>query len=128
MEDFQFSSPFSYVKHINFLDTTEFNQTMPTYINIVRHPVDRIISWYYYTRAPWYLVNDKKRTATNGTGVDGVGSVDGVELSAEDERRKLKERMPSMKMLKTSLADCVTNEISECVYRKGNLFKLCNHF
>lgn len=26
----------------------------PIYINFVREPVQRIISWYYYIRAPWY--------------------------------------------------------------------------
>ncbi len=39
------SRPFSYVKHINFLDLAELNYTNPIYINFVRDPVDRIISW-----------------------------------------------------------------------------------
>ena len=44
------TKPYSYVKHINFIDFTEFNLTQPIYVNFVRDPVDRIISWYYYTR------------------------------------------------------------------------------
>ena len=30
---------------------------MPIYINIVRHPVDRVYAWYYYIRAPWYVID-----------------------------------------------------------------------
>merc|ERR1719400_375185 len=48
------SAPFSYVKHLNFLNFEEFNQTNPIYINMVRHPVERVISWYYYARQNWY--------------------------------------------------------------------------
>ena len=42
--------PFSLTKHTNFLDFEEFNRTNPIYINIVRNPVERVISWYYYIR------------------------------------------------------------------------------
>ena len=27
---------------------------------MVRDPVERIISWYYYVRAPWYFVERKR--------------------------------------------------------------------
>jgi len=76
----QFNYPASYTKHIAFIDFEEleslrgnkkyakqfasFQYTFqrPIYINMVREPVDRIISWYYYTRAPWYIVEKE----TNG--------------------------------------------------------------
>ena len=27
---------------------------------MVRDPVERVISWYYYVRAPWYFVERKQ--------------------------------------------------------------------
>ncbi len=27
---------------------------------MVRDPVERVISWYYYVRAPWYFVERKR--------------------------------------------------------------------
>lgn len=29
-------------------------------MNVVRDPVERVISWYYYVRAPWYYVERKQ--------------------------------------------------------------------
>ena len=42
--------PIAFMKHMNFLDFEEFNKTTPIYINMIRHPIDRVISWYYYIR------------------------------------------------------------------------------
>ena len=37
-----------------------FNIAEPIYVNMVRDPVERVISWYYYVRAPWYFVERKR--------------------------------------------------------------------
>ena len=37
-----------------------FGLPMPIYVNMVRDPVERVISWYYYVRAPWYFVERKR--------------------------------------------------------------------
>merc|ERR1712106_40656 len=55
-----FQSPSVYVKHVCFTNFTKFNLDMPIYVNMVRVPVERVISWYYYVRAPWYFVERKR--------------------------------------------------------------------
>jgi len=49
-----------YVKHVCYTNFTKFNLDMPIYVNMVRDPVERVISWYYYVRAPWYFVERKR--------------------------------------------------------------------
>ncbi|KAK8376691.1 hypothetical protein O3P69_009952 [Scylla paramamosain] len=55
-----FRPPSVYVKHVCYINFTTFNITQPIYINMVRDPVERVISWYYYVRAPWYFVERKQ--------------------------------------------------------------------
>ncbi|XP_035784731.1 heparan sulfate 2-O-sulfotransferase pipe-like isoform X2 [Anopheles albimanus] len=52
--------PSVYVKHVCYTNFTRFGLPMPIYVNMVRDPVERIISWYYYVRAPWYYVERKQ--------------------------------------------------------------------
>eukprot|EP00096_Caligus_rogercresseyi_P013506 TRINITY_DN613_c0_g1_i5.p1 TRINITY_DN613_c0_g1~~TRINITY_DN613_c0_g1_i5.p1 ORF type:complete len:362 (+),score=70.11 TRINITY_DN613_c0_g1_i5:37-1122(+) len=55
-----FEPPSVYVKHTCFVDFPKYNLPMPIYVNMVRDPVERVISWYYYVRAPWYFVERKR--------------------------------------------------------------------
>ena len=55
-----FEPPSVYVKHVCFVNFTQFDMEMPIYVNLVRDPVERVISWYYYVRAPWYFVERKR--------------------------------------------------------------------
>ncbi|XP_020709058.1 heparan sulfate 2-O-sulfotransferase pipe isoform X2 [Athalia rosae] len=55
-----YSEPSVYIKHVCFTNFTEFNLPEPIYVNLVRDPVERVISWYYYVRAPWYYVERKQ--------------------------------------------------------------------
>jgi len=56
----KFSPPSVYVKHVCFSNFSKFHLDMPIYVNMVRDPVERVISWYYYVRAPWYFVERKR--------------------------------------------------------------------
>ncbi|XP_054169239.1 uronyl 2-sulfotransferase-like, partial [Oppia nitens] len=47
----QYSAPFSYDRHIYFINFELYNvSNIPIYINIIREPVERVISSYYYRR------------------------------------------------------------------------------
>ncbi|XP_042884941.1 uncharacterized protein LOC122261392 [Penaeus japonicus] len=52
LADWIFNRPFTarhfFFKHITYLNFTRFGYWEPTWINIVRHPVKRLISHYYY--------------------------------------------------------------------------------
>ena len=40
--------PYLFDRHVHMLNFTEFGYPQPTYINIVRDPVERFVSAYYY--------------------------------------------------------------------------------
>ncbi|EDW35292.1 GL20907, partial [Drosophila persimilis] len=39
-----------YIEHTNWIDFNAYNLPKPIFINMVRDPVERMISWYYYIR------------------------------------------------------------------------------
>ena len=43
---------------------------MPIYINMVRDPIEKAISWYYYIRSAPYLANVRKKIDPNGPSPD----------------------------------------------------------
>eukprot|EP00096_Caligus_rogercresseyi_P011298 TRINITY_DN4404_c0_g1_i1.p1 TRINITY_DN4404_c0_g1~~TRINITY_DN4404_c0_g1_i1.p1 ORF type:complete len:333 (+),score=63.69 TRINITY_DN4404_c0_g1_i1:29-1027(+) len=90
--------PYVYNKHFLFVNFEDFGEVNPIYINLVRHPVDRIISWYYYIRNPSYqfVANDEP-----------------IEFDA------LKSGGKAIGSLKRSFEDCVRKGIPECTYVKG---------
>ncbi|XP_055387147.1 heparan sulfate 2-O-sulfotransferase pipe-like [Condylostylus longicornis] len=51
--------PSVFIKHVCYTNFTKFNLPTPIYINVVRDPIERVISWFYYVRAPWYFVERK---------------------------------------------------------------------
>uniref|UniRef100_A0A1I8PRZ0 Heparan sulfate 2-O-sulfotransferase pipe n=1 Tax=Stomoxys calcitrans TaxID=35570 RepID=A0A1I8PRZ0_STOCA len=42
----------SYVEHINWVNFTKFDLPKPIYVNLVRHPIQKVMSAYYYIRHP----------------------------------------------------------------------------
>ncbi|XP_055912370.1 heparan sulfate 2-O-sulfotransferase pipe isoform X5 [Eupeodes corollae] len=53
--------PFAYSQHIAYVNFTKLQMPRPIYINLVRDPIERIISWHYYIRAPWYYEDLKRK-------------------------------------------------------------------
>ena len=96
--DNNITTPFTYTKHINFINFEEFNQTNPIYINFVRDPVDRVVSWYYYSRQSWWQM-----------------SYDEV-----NQKHTLKPKNHNPGLIKMSYEECVEKKLPECVYIPGN--------
>ncbi|KAK5642541.1 hypothetical protein RI129_008708 [Pyrocoelia pectoralis] len=88
-----YESPSVYIKHVCFTNFSEFGLPEPIYVNIVRDPVERVISWYYYIRAPWYYVERK--------------------LAFPDIP------LPDPKWLKKDFETCVLSNDRECKYLSG---------
>ena len=52
-----FSTPSVFAKHVAMVNFSKHGLPTPIYVNIVRDPVERVISWFYYSRAAWYIVD-----------------------------------------------------------------------
>ena len=93
---------------MHFLNTADFNTTNPIYINIVRHPIDRIVSWYYYARSLTYIIDVSGRLHHNFSKTEIIPRL-----------------LPDMKMMKTTFEKCATDNDRVCTYPIGmrNNFK-----
>ncbi|KAM7356283.1 heparan sulfate 2-O-sulfotransferase pipe [Cochliomyia hominivorax] len=94
-------TPYAYSKHFNYINFRKYNLPQPIYINMVRDPVERVISWFYYRRAPWTAVQTYKVT----------------------------HKFRTMNFYKKTYEQCVRQKDPECVYMEGANFEqtLANH-
>lgn len=79
--------------HNSFIFTFRFRRPQPIYVNLVRDPIERVISWFYYIRAPWYFVERKKAFP---------------DLP-----------LPDPNWLRKDFESCVLNSDPECIYNQG---------
>ena len=49
-------SPKVWVRHFNFFNSSMFGLPPLLWVNLVRDPVERVISYFYYRRAGWNIV------------------------------------------------------------------------
>ncbi|XP_058985297.1 heparan sulfate 2-O-sulfotransferase pipe isoform X4 [Musca domestica] len=80
--------------HVNFINFRRYDTSQPIYINLVRDPVERVISWFYYRRTPWSAVQNYRVT----------------------------KKFFDDKFYKKDYHDCVLNADPECVYEQGASF------
>ncbi|XP_039484997.1 heparan sulfate 2-O-sulfotransferase pipe-like [Drosophila santomea] len=85
-----------FASHVNFLNFTKHEQPRPIYVNMVRDPVERVISWYYYIRAPWVFVPGRRRN---------------------------NREMPNPKWVNTEFEQCVTSGEKVCTYIENSLLE-----
>ncbi|XP_036336971.1 heparan sulfate 2-O-sulfotransferase pipe-like [Rhagoletis pomonella] len=82
-----------FVSHVNYLNFTKYEKPRPIYVNMVRDPVERVISWYYYIRSPWIFV---------------------------PKRRKSQREMPNPQWVNTEFDQCVLRGDKVCTYIEGS--------
>jgi len=52
-------------KHVAWVDFAALGHPSPIYVNMVREPVERLVSWFYYIRAAWYILDRKQAFPNN---------------------------------------------------------------
>ncbi|XP_053954283.1 heparan sulfate 2-O-sulfotransferase pipe-like [Anastrepha ludens] len=90
-----YEEPHAHSAHVNYIDFREFDLPQPIYINMIRDPVERVISWFYYRRAPWTAV----------------------------QMYKLTKKFRNAQWYKKSFEDCVLQHDAECRYETGSKFQ-----
>ncbi|XP_061388103.1 heparan sulfate 2-O-sulfotransferase pipe-like [Musca vetustissima] len=85
-----------FVSHVNYINFTDYDAERPIYMNMVRDPVERVISWYYYVRSPWIFV---------------------------PKRRQSNRPMPNPKWANTEFDQCVLSKDKACTYIEGSEFE-----
>lgn len=80
----------AYMAHINYIDFKEFDLPKPIYINLVRDPVERVISWYFYARGSY--------------------------KNAIEYRKNPEKKMKSADWYKKNFNECVRSGDEECQY------------
>lgn len=94
-EIIDYDEPYAYSMHVNYIDFRQYDLPQPIYINMIRDPVERVISWFYYKRAPW--------TAA--------------------QMYKLTKKFLKPQWYKKSFEDCVLNGEIECRYEIDSKFQ-----
>ncbi|XP_041674287.1 heparan sulfate 2-O-sulfotransferase pipe isoform X7 [Drosophila eugracilis] len=79
-----------YIEHINWLDFDEFDLPKPIYINLVRDPVERVISWFFYARSSY--------------------------KNAIEYRKRPDQKIKPASWYKKNFNDCVKSGDPECQY------------
>lgn len=86
---------YAYSMHFNYINFRLYDLPQPIYINMVRDPVERVISWFHYIRTPWSAVQNFRVT----------------------------KRFRSTQFYKKRFEDCVRTGDPECLYREGDNFE-----
>ncbi|KAH8408062.1 hypothetical protein KR222_008437 [Zaprionus bogoriensis] len=91
------AKPHIYSQHIAYINFTRFHLPKPIYINLVRDPIERIISWHYYVRARWYYNDMKAKLGDSAIA------------------------MPSDEFLNLDLDTCVRNHDPHCTFEQNQM-------
>lgn len=86
---------YAFSMHVNYINFRLYDLPQPIYINMVRDPVERVISWFYYRRTPWIAV----------------------------QMYNLNKKFRPTKFYKKDFEQCVLEKEPECLYLQGADFE-----
>ncbi|XP_017072086.2 heparan sulfate 2-O-sulfotransferase pipe isoform X3 [Drosophila eugracilis] len=92
----------TYTKHVAYLDFDQLDEPWPIYINLVRDPIERLVSWFYYVRAPWHFA---ERREVFGDAI----------------------ALPEIDWLKKNFNQCIEERDPECVFEQMEMGNLADH-
>ncbi|XP_022229300.2 heparan sulfate 2-O-sulfotransferase pipe-like [Drosophila obscura] len=93
----ELAEPSAYVEHSNWVNFTAHDMPRPIYMNLVRHPIQKVISSYYYLRHP--------------------------KIVAHTMRRRRNKKIPDKEYFDMTFNDCVRQRIApHCVFDAHNRF------
>ena len=88
------ANPTVWVRHLNYIDFNALGLANPQWLGLVRDPVERVISNFYYRRAGWNIVERAKAFPN--------------------------EPLPDPAFLRRDFESCVLEGDAECLYIQGS--------
>lgn len=85
-----------HIQELPVLDYGKYETKKPIMVSVVRHPIERLISWFYFARSPWNFVGRYKNDPDLG--------------------------LPTIDWVVQDFENCVISGESECSYIPGSSF------
>lgn len=109
-----------YFRHMTYFDFTDYSMMSPIYASIVRHPVDRMVSWFYYQR--WKDRPDDEMPSVCTKNSKWRQFCDEM-LAIRQEDFKRDESWFNM-----TFDECIEKKLPECQFSTGNGYLLQKDF
>ena len=110
-----------YYRHMSFMNMSEYQLPKPIYISVVRHPIDRVVSWYYYQR--W---KDRPDDQTPKELCDK--NSDWKKLCDNYETSRQQDYQQSETWYNMTFDECVEKKLPECNFPSGSGYLLEKDF
>ena len=110
-----------YYRHMAYMNMSDYGLPQPIYISVVRHPIDRVVSWYYYQR--WKdRPDDKTPAELCDKNSDWRNLCDTYELSRQEDYHQSEE------WYNMTFDECAEKKLPECTFLPGNGYLLEKDF
>ena len=110
-----------YYRHMTYLNMSDYGSAQPIYISVVRHPIDRVVSWYYYQR--WKdRPDDKTPAELCDKNSDWRNLCDSYQLSRQQDYTQSEE------WFNMTFDECAEKKLAECTFSPGSGYLLEKNF